>query len=66
MLDDKELSTYAAGAAAALRVMGTAPRGDVLKMLRGLQLTDTEAAAVISYGIARGLLAVDAGQVRSR
>ena len=62
MLDEKEQSTYAAGAAAALRVMGSTPRDDVLRMLRRLDLTEIDAAGVIAYGIAQGMLAEDAGR----
>jgi hypothetical protein len=65
VLDEKELGTYAKGMAAALRVMGPKPRGEVLGMLRGLHLAEETAAAVIDLGLACGLLVEDALSIRA-
>jgi hypothetical protein len=63
MLDEDELATYAAGAADALRVMGPTTREQALRMLCRLHLTEAEATVVISYGVERGVLVEEDGQV---
>lgn len=55
MLDDSELTTFAKGMAAALRVLEPATHDQVAGMLCALGLTQEEARAVIAHGLARGI-----------
>jgi hypothetical protein len=64
-MDDSDISTYAQGAAAALRVIGPTARADVVGMLCGLHLTEEEASAVIAHGLARRILAEDDARLRA-
>jgi hypothetical protein len=66
MLDERELATYAAGLAAALRVIGPTPRDRALEMLGRLRLGEADAAVVIAHGVLHGLLIEDGGLVQSR
>lgn len=59
MDDLRELTTYAAGMSAALRVLGPTPPDQVLAMLRGLRLSADEAVEVIAFGLTEGILAQD-------
>jgi hypothetical protein len=59
VMDDRDHATYAAGLAAALRVLGPTPRTHAIAMLRGLQLGEQEALAVLAFGLAHNLLVED-------
>lgn len=58
MLNDREKATYGRSLAIALRVLGPTPRADALGMLRGLRLSDQDAAAVLAHAIEHGILDV--------
>jgi hypothetical protein len=65
-MDDKDRATYAEGLAAALRVLGPTPRTHVLGMLRGLQLGEQEALAVLSFALDYRLLLLDGTDLKAR
>jgi hypothetical protein len=56
---EERLADYAKGIAAALRMIGPTPREQVIAMLRGLRLSETDAHAVTSYALDHGLLEMD-------
>jgi hypothetical protein len=63
MLEERELTTFARGAAGALKVIGPITRAQVLEMLCVLGLTPDDAGKVLLHGFARGIFVDSDGKV---
>jgi hypothetical protein len=65
VLDDSDLSSYAASVAFTISRIGPVSHVRLARMLRGLGLTDAQAASVIAFAVARRALIEDGELLRA-